>query len=83
MSMFTERLRNDRNPFDNWDIREQAADKIEALEERNEALEAALREIEDALGYAKNESKLPAIREYNAHSAWKIAQAALAPEQDK
>jgi len=83
MSMFTDRLRNDRNPFDNYDLREQAADKIEKQADRIDALEAALREIEDALGYAKNESKLPAIREYNAHSAWKIAQAALAPEQDK
>ena len=50
---------------------------------RIEALEAALREIVDALGYVKNEGKSPAVRESNAHTAWKIARAALAPEQDK
>ena len=30
--MFTDRLRTDRNPFDNYDLREQAAAHIEALE---------------------------------------------------
>ena len=54
----------------------EAADRIEALE-------AALWEIEDALGYTKNEGKSPAVRESNTHNAWKIAHAALAPEQDK
>ena len=50
---------------------------------RIEALETALRHIEDALGYDKNEGKSPAVRESNAHIAWKIARATLAPEQDK
>jgi len=50
---------------------------------RMETLEAALRDVEDALGYVKNEGKSPAVRESNAHTAWKIARAALAPEQDK
>jgi len=74
MSMFTERLRNDRNPFDNWDIREQAADKIEKLEERVEALKTALRDV---------------IADFNSEERaliWQsIARAreALAPEQDK
>lgn len=40
-------------------------------------LETALREVVDCLGYEKNEGKSPAIREANAHSAWKIALAAL------
>ena len=74
MSMFTDRLRNDRNPFDNYDLREQAADKIEKLEERVEALSAALREIaEDCYndgGKAATEMT-------------QVARAALAPEQDK
>jgi hypothetical protein len=74
MSMFTERLRNDRNPFDNWDIREQAADKIEKLEERVEALKAALREIADLIDSEAGEPLDDAIE---------IAGAALAPEQDK
>lgn len=46
-------------------------------------LEAALRHVEDALGYDKNEGKSLAVRESNAHTAWKIARAALAPEQDR
>jgi hypothetical protein len=53
------------------------------LQARIAALEAALREIEDCLGYVKNEGKSLAIRECNSHSAWKITRAALAPEQDK
>jgi hypothetical protein len=57
-------------------LSEDAADRIEQLE-------AALREVEDALGYVKNEGKTLAIRESNAHSAWKIARAALAPETGK
>jgi phage shock protein A len=44
---------------------------------RIEALEAALREIEDYLGYVKNEGKPAAVREANSHLAWKIACAAL------
>jgi len=71
MSMFTDRLRNDRNPFDNWDIREQAADKIEKLEERVEALKAALRAIADP----DNCFLLAEVEE--------IARDALGPEQDK
>ena len=55
---------------------DEAADRIEALE-------VALRHVEDALGYDKNEGKSLAVRESNAHDAWKIARAALAPEQDK
>jgi hypothetical protein len=87
MSMFTDRLRTDRNPFDNWDLREQAADRIEALAglntefqfalrysaKRIEALEAALRKIADS--------------QFTGETAWrqgaKIARAVLAPEQDK
>ena len=51
MSMFTDRLRNDRNPFDNYDLREQAADKIEKLEERIEALEASNAQLKDAVAF--------------------------------
>jgi hypothetical protein len=55
----------------------------DAVMQHIEALEAALRHIEDTLGYVKNEGKSPAVRESNAHIAWKIARAALAPEQGK
>jgi len=68
MSMFTERLRNDRNPFDNYDLREQAADKIEKLE-------AALREI------AAMDPK--AIRADDLGRAARIARTTLALETDK
>jgi hypothetical protein len=44
---------------------------------RIEALEVALRAIVDCLGYAANEGKSPAVRESNAHEAWKIARGAL------
>jgi hypothetical protein len=58
-------------------------DDLKRAQARIEQLEAALRDVEDALGYVKNEGKSPAVRESNAHIAWKIARAALAPEQDK
>ena len=54
----------------------------EAAAARIEALETALREVGDTLGYDKNEGKSLAVRESNAHTAWKIARAALAPEHE-
>jgi hypothetical protein len=59
------------------------AEKIDELEDRIEALKAALREIEDCLGYVRNEGKSVAIRECNSHSAWKIARAALDKDTEK
>jgi len=64
MSIFTDRLRTDRNPFDNWDIREQAADKIEKLEERIEALEALqirpheLKAMYDTVAYLRSLARI-------------------------
>jgi hypothetical protein len=74
MSMFTDRLRTDRNPFDNWDLREQAADLIEKQAARIEALEAALRMLIDNVETGSYES---------TGQATDSARAALAPEQDK
>jgi hypothetical protein len=53
------------------------------LPARIAALEAALRKIEDCLGYVKNEGKSPAIRASNSHVAWKIARAALDKDTEK
>jgi len=61
---------------DNWD--DGSGRIADAVLQRIEQLEAALRHVEDALGYVKNEGKSPAVRESNAHTAWKIARAALA-----
>lgn len=44
------------------------------------ALEGALERVVDFLGYAANEGKSAAIRECNAHNAWKTASAALEPK---
>lgn len=50
---------------------------IEDLRDRIQALEAALREIKDYLGYAKNIDQSSAMMAVDVHSAWKIARAAL------
>jgi hypothetical protein len=59
-----------------------ALDVIRAAR-RIEALEEALWEIKNCLGYVKNEGKPVAVREANSHLAWKIARTALDGALDK
>ena len=74
MSMFTDRLRNDRNPFDNWDIREQAADKIEKLENALVSQqESAGKLLTDTVAAANKDSKIAADKIEKLEAAARLA----------